>query len=227
MNTNDRALKLADALLSRLPTASLPGAREKWAFLIAQEITEAKKCPDEGWTKTSFFLETAEALQKERDEKARLLETVQQQLDAEKWVSAKLAEDRDYLKLQVESLKKLALEQIPHRYEGDCPYKDDINARDPECPACKILGPVAVNRHSDYLPDHPELLKGHPLTCGDCGAKIRTDLCIDCLQDGRCTGCGAKAPPCLCRELGTEPKSEKRKNDHPANCVCKFCGPVF
>ncbi len=67
MNTNDRALKLADALLSRLPTASLPGAREKWASLIAGEITEAKKCPDEGWTKTSFFLETAEALQKERD----------------------------------------------------------------------------------------------------------------------------------------------------------------
>lgn len=39
----------------------------------------------------------------------------------------------------------------------------------------KIIGAIPD------MPDHPELLRKHPLTCGECRAEIRTDMCPKCV----------------------------------------------
>lgn len=51
-----------------------------------------------------------------------------------------LQEENSKLKLELEDLRKLALASVDHYYEGGCPNPGDADARDPACPACKILG---------------------------------------------------------------------------------------
>ena len=41
---------------------------------------------------------------------------------------------------EIERLRAVALEHIPHKYEGDCPDELDRSRRDKTCPACLILG---------------------------------------------------------------------------------------
>lgn len=80
MTHQERAMKLAEALLDRVKsnTALLPGTLEKWGSLIADEIAEAIKYPQEGWVKTTFFLETCAELQAERDALKAQLRTAQE-----------------------------------------------------------------------------------------------------------------------------------------------------
>lgn len=47
------------------------------------------------------------------------------------------------------------------------------------CPLCYDRLVKGLEKRVD-LSAHPELLKVHPLTCGECRAEIRTDLCQKC-----------------------------------------------
>ena len=37
-------------------------------------------------------------------------------------------------------MRAVALEHMPHAYEGDCPDELDRTRRDSKCPACRLLG---------------------------------------------------------------------------------------
>jgi hypothetical protein len=41
---------------------------------------------------------------------------------------------------EIERLRAVALEHVPHAYEGDCPDELDRTRRDRNCPACRLLG---------------------------------------------------------------------------------------
>lgn len=104
--------------------------------------------------------------------------------------------------LQVESARAILTKL------NDCHGRDvAVNGDHPEfcdCAWCHLWGEVRAFLHpGDYpekrvdpapanwdkiigalpdLPDHPELLKVHPLTCGECRAEIRTDICPECAE---------------------------------------------
>lgn len=41
---------------------------------------------------------------------------------------------------QIENLKRVALNQVAHIYQGRCPdHTNEWNSRDPDCPACQLL----------------------------------------------------------------------------------------
>ena len=44
---------------------------------------------------------------------------------------------------EIERLRAVALQHISHSYEGGCPDDLDQMLRDPNCPACQVLGPNA------------------------------------------------------------------------------------
>lgn len=41
---------------------------------------------------------------------------------------------------EIALVRAVALEHVPHAYEGDCPDELDRTRRDRNCPACQILG---------------------------------------------------------------------------------------
>lgn len=44
---------------------------------------------------------------------------------------------------EIDRLRSVALQHISHSYEGGCPDDLDQMLRDPNCPACQVLGPNA------------------------------------------------------------------------------------
>ncbi len=80
------------------------------------------------------------------DRIARLLDALEAaQADAASW--AQQASDRaaDAVQFAAErdaaqNRLAVALGEVQHTYQGDCPDELDRNRRDPECPACRILG---------------------------------------------------------------------------------------
>lgn len=73
-----------------------------------------------------------------------------------------------------------------------CPDPGHFNS-DVPCPTCTI-------RRND-LSTHPELLKTRPLTCGECRAEIRTDICPACAAKAvmrECRGEGVEKRFCRC-----------------------------
>lgn len=52
---------------------------------------------------------------------------------ARAYAAQEVARERD-------RLLSVALQYVPHAYEGDCPDELDRTRRDPNCPACKLLG---------------------------------------------------------------------------------------
>ena len=41
---------------------------------------------------------------------------------------------------EIDRLRAVALQHVPHSYEGDCPDELDRTRRDKNCPACGLLG---------------------------------------------------------------------------------------
>ncbi|MEY8688465.1 MAG: hypothetical protein AB9M53_01115 [Leptothrix sp. (in: b-proteobacteria)] len=48
--------------------------------------------------------------------------------------------ERDQLSAEVEALRADGVGHIPHKYAGDCPDVLDPTRRDPNCPACHLMG---------------------------------------------------------------------------------------
>ena len=119
------------------------------------------------------------------------------------------------LELQVGDLRDALDKYGVH--ESNCPsFDQDVGDSECSCGLMKALAKGVENRVGSGpanwdkiigaipdLPDHPELLKVHPLTCGECRAEIRTDIC---------PACAAKAVMRECRGEGAEKRVESIDN---------------